>query len=126
VRRIEQLEQTVRILEPLANEEGMAPEGSLPELCRQMLQAHPSTGYTASQVMEYLMSVGVDVSSYSNPLAVLHTTLTRIAKPGSGFIKTNDPRGETIYAYTGPGLPPPPPLTSANYFDMWGKAEKKT
>jgi hypothetical protein len=96
--RIAQLEETIRMLEPLANEDGAAPTSSLPDLCRQILMSKAREPFTAGQVMETLTQMGVDISGYSQPLAVLHTTLTRICKPGSGFFKaetTNQP----LYMY---------------------------
>lgn len=96
--RIAQLEETIRTLEPLASEDGEVPTGSLPELCRQILMSQPGTGFTAVQVMEGLAQRGVDISTYSQPLAVLHTTLTRICKAGSGFVKA-EMIGQSLYLY---------------------------
>jgi hypothetical protein len=98
--RIAQLEETIRTLEPLANEQGIAPTAGLPELCRQILKSQPGTGLTAADVMQRLAQMGVDVSGYSNPLAVLHTTLTRLARPRSGFMKgVRAFDGQPVYVY---------------------------
>lgn len=98
-KRIAQLEEAIRRLEPLANEGGLAPTAGLPELCRQILMSQPGAAFTAAQVMQYLAHMGVDVSGYANPLAVLHTTLGRIAKPRSGFVKGLGPDGQPVYVY---------------------------
>jgi len=97
--RIAQLEQTINTLEPLANEHGAAPTLGLTELCRQILLAHPGTGFSVGQFMQYLTQMGVDISGYANPGAVLHTVLTRIAKPGSGFVKGVGPDNQPVYGY---------------------------
>lgn len=97
--RIAQLEETIRTLEPLANEEGVTPTGSLPELCRQILMANNGEKLTAGQVLQQLTAMGVDISGYSQPLAVLHTTLSRICKPGSAFVKAETFSGQATYLY---------------------------
>lgn len=97
--RITQLEQIIKMLEPLANEDGAAPHAGLAELCRQILMSQPKVGFTAARVMQHLTYIGVNLDGYSSPLAVLHTTLTRIAKPGSGFTKGAGVYGHPLYAY---------------------------
>jgi hypothetical protein len=97
--RIAQLEDTIRTLEPLANEEGVAPTAGLPELCRQILMSQPGAGFTAPQVMEHLAAMGVDISGYAQPLAILHTTLSRICRPGTPFVKSQSFSGQATYLY---------------------------
>jgi len=97
--RIAQLEETVKTLEPLANEQGVAPTAGLPELCRQILMSQPELGFTAEEVMQRLALMGVDISGYSNPLAVLHTTLTRLVRPRTGFLKGMT-EGRPVYLYS--------------------------
>lgn len=97
--RITQLEATIANLEPLANESGVAPTASLPELCRQILMSQPGASFTAEMVMQHLAAMGVDISGYVNPLAVLHTTLTRLVKPGSGFLKGGQPGTQPFYVF---------------------------
>jgi hypothetical protein len=99
--RISRLEETIKLLEPLANEEGVSPTAPLPELCQQILMFRPGVGMTVGMVMESLAQMGVDISGYSQPLAVLHTTLLRICKPGSGFVKIDgSPRPCYMYDET--------------------------
>lgn len=97
--RIAQLEETIKALEPLANETGVAPTAGLAELCRQLLLSQPGFTFTAGAVMQHLATMGIDMSGYSNPLAVLHTTLTRLVKPGSGFLKGGQPDTQPFYVY---------------------------
>jgi hypothetical protein len=97
--RIAQLEATIVNLEPLANEPGVAPTAGLPDLCRQILMAQPRAAFTAEMMMQHLASLGVDISGYANPLAVLHTTLTRLVKPGSGFLKGGQSDGQIYYVF---------------------------
>jgi hypothetical protein len=97
--RIAYLEQTIRALEPLAEETGITPAGGLPEICSQVLMRMGGIGMTAEDVKQALAHLGVDISGYSNPLAVLHTTLTRLCKAGSGFVKGRTEQGEPMYGY---------------------------
>jgi len=97
--RIAQLEATIKALEPLASEPGSVPPEGLSELCRQILMSQPNAAFTASDVMRYLAGMGVDISGYASPLAVLHTTLGRLAKPGTGFLKTPGHEGQPFYSY---------------------------
>lgn len=97
--RIVQLEATIKTLQPLAEGEGVAPTASLPDLCRQILMSQPGAGFTAATVMQHLSFMGVNLSGYANPLALLHTTLGRLPKRGNGFIKSTAPDGQPVYAY---------------------------
>lgn len=99
VQRIAQLEETIAALEPLANGSGVATTSGLSLLCRQILMSQPGAAFTAEAVMQHLAAMGVDMSGYSNPLAVLHTTLTRLIKPGSGFLKGGQPDTQPFYMY---------------------------
>jgi hypothetical protein len=97
--RIAQLEETIRTLKPLANETGVVNTAGLPELCRRILMSQPGAGFTAGTVMQHLDYMGVDIRGYSNPFAVLHTTLGRIPKLGNGFVKGIGPDGQPLYSY---------------------------
>ncbi len=99
IQRIAQLEETIAALEPLASGGGVAPTAGLSLLCRQILMSQPGAAFTAEAVMQHLAAMGVDMSGYSNPLAVLHTTLTRLIKPGSGFLKGGQPGTQPFYLY---------------------------
>lgn len=97
--RITQLEATILTLEPLANENGVAPTAGLSELCRQILMSQPNAQFTAEMVMQHLAAMGIDMSGYQNPLAVLHTTLTRLVRPGSRFHKGGQPGTQPFYVF---------------------------
>jgi hypothetical protein len=97
--RISQLKETIRTLEPLANSNVAAPTAGLSELCAQVLQSVTGIGMTANDVINALAYRGINVSDYSNPLAVIHTTLTRLCKPDSGFWKGAAPDGSPLYVY---------------------------
>jgi hypothetical protein len=96
--RVQYLEATIRTLEPLAFDDSIAPIAGLPELCAQALRALNGIGMTAQDVSDALKYRGVDLSNYSNPLSMLHTVLTRLCKPGSGFVKGKSPSGP-MYAF---------------------------
>jgi hypothetical protein len=97
--RIAQLQETIRTLEPLAMEDGPAPTAGLPELCRQILMAEANCGFTAGVVMQHLASMGVDISGYASPLALLHTTLGRLVGPRYGIKKSVNSGGDPIYIF---------------------------
>ena len=96
--RIAQLQETIRALTPLA-EGGEGPNVGLPELCRQILMSRPGCGFRAEDVKDHLTMMGVDISGYANPLAVLHTTLGRLVRPRSGFQKETVSMGGPRYFY---------------------------
>ena len=70
---------------------------SLPELCATVLQ-HVQGALTAPQIRDYLLQMGYDISNYSNPMAVLHTTLQRMQ--GVGVSKNSE--GQTTYYWHRP------------------------
>ena len=98
-RKIAQLEVDIPTLARLATDDSNAPTAGLPELCAQILQSLPKIGMTGTDVMNALSYRGVDISGYSNPLALLHTTLTRLCKHGSGFSKGKTPDGQPLYIF---------------------------
>jgi len=97
--RIAQLEATIKHLQPLAEGEGVAPTAGLPELCRQILMSQPGAAFTANDMMQRLALMGADISGYQNPLAVLHTTLTRLVRPRTGFLKGMTVGRQPVYWY---------------------------
>lgn len=99
LQRIEQLKQTIRSLEPLAHEEMVAPTATLSDLCANVLRSTEGIAMSARNVVDALGYQGIDVSGYSNPLAVMHTTLTRLCRPGSGFNKGRSPDGQPQYFF---------------------------
>jgi hypothetical protein len=99
--RISQLEQTIKTLAPLAEGDAVPPTQGLPSLCRLILMSEPGLAFTANEVMERLANMGVDISGYAQPLAVLHTTLSRLVRPGSGFTKVTRADGQLGYVCMG-------------------------
>jgi len=77
--RLKLLDETIHALEPLcSNEEGEASPG-LTEACFNVLGADPMT---VPEIRKDLADLGIRMSSYKNPLAVLHTTLNRMVVAG--------------------------------------------
>jgi hypothetical protein len=94
--RIAQLAQSIGSLTRLC---GYVPtvQWGLTEACRMVLM---SAGHalTAVEIRAQLEAMGIDMSRYTNDLAVIHTTLKRLAKSGEAkFV----PRGydETGYQW---------------------------
>jgi hypothetical protein len=78
--RIQSLERTINALTPLA-EDGQQEDVGLANFCLQIL-ASVNGPLTAVQVRDILLLKGVDLNSYANGMAVLHTTLKRLVASG--------------------------------------------
>jgi hypothetical protein len=105
--RKRQLAAYLEAVKPLMEEEsGQAiTEAGLTQLCRDVL-ARLGRWVTAQEVRSALAMIGVDISGYTNPMAVLHAILKRVGKT------LKDPKGN-IYYWSGEGTSPTPPwLTS--------------
>ncbi|HEV8414664.1 MAG TPA: hypothetical protein VGQ49_13805 [Bryobacteraceae bacterium] len=77
--RLKLLDETIGVLEPLcSNEEGETSPG-LTEACFNVLEID---GRSVPQIRKDLADLGVRMSAYKNPLAVLHTTLNRMVVSG--------------------------------------------
>jgi hypothetical protein len=102
--RVKQLEAYLEAIRPLIeNDPGrVAVEAGLTNVCRDLL-AKNGRWMGAGDVRVLLAGMGVDISSYTNPMAVLHSVLKRV---GQAY---RDPSsGNLLY---GP-KDIPPPLTS--------------
>jgi hypothetical protein len=78
--KIQQLQKTIEALRSVVAQEQETTERSLPQLCLQVLSFSP--GYQAVPVVrDGLRAIGVEVPG-RNPLAVLHTTLSRLVVAG--------------------------------------------
>jgi len=66
---------------------------------RNVLRNNPSYAATAIRVREMLAGSGFDLSSYSNPLASIHTILKRLADRGE--VETIINNGEVYYRWKG-------------------------
>jgi len=77
--RIKMLEDTVHALEPLCADEGGDSNVGLTDACLQVLDY---SFVTVPEIKKRLQEIGVQMHSYKNPLAVLHTTLNRMHVSG--------------------------------------------
>jgi hypothetical protein len=97
--RLEQLQKFVDAVRPLIEEDpgSEAAQTGLTHLCRELL-AKNTRWMAAGEIRALLYAVGVDLKPYTNPMAVLHSVLGRIAHKQKGW------DGTTYYA--APGVPP--------------------
>jgi hypothetical protein len=77
--RLAQLAQTIGTLSRLL---GLAPTVPMSITDAVRLAARSGVPMTALEVRERLLAIGVDLSSYSNDLAVIHTVLRRLNESG--------------------------------------------
>ena len=108
--RIAQLAQTIGSLTRLCGYSPTVPWG-LTEACRMVLKAagHP---LTAVEIRGQLDVMGVDLSRYTNDLAVIHTVLKRLTQSGEAkFVpRALDKPG---YRWKAPLAPSPIPKTAS-------------
>lgn len=91
-------EAHIKTMQPLIDNESEAVRGkSLADLCRVALAAY-GQWVSAVQVRDYLSQLGIRLQ-YSNPMAVLHTTLRRVGQTA------RDAEGNTFYAQKGLSCP---------------------
>lgn len=64
---------------------------------RQVLRNVPSQALTAKEVRDLLRGAGFDLSSYTNPLASIHTILKRLAERGE--VVVSESKGEVRYRW---------------------------
>jgi hypothetical protein len=78
--RARQLREYLKAMTPLtAKGSGQAlAEVGVTNLCRQVIDSTPHW-VTAQEVRTMLKGIGVDISSYTNPMSVLHSILHRVA-----------------------------------------------
>ncbi len=65
---------------------------------RNVLRNVPSQALTAKKVRDLLRGVGFDLSSYTNPLASIHTILKRLAERGE--VEVSESNGEVRYRWS--------------------------
>jgi hypothetical protein len=68
------------------------------ESVRNVLRNVPSQALTAKKVRDLLRSAGFDLSSYTNPLASIHTILKRLAERGE--VEVSESSGEVRYRWS--------------------------
>lgn len=83
--RLAQIEQYLKAVAPFLEEDpgGVTAQVGLTEMCRNVL-AKNSRWMTAAEVRKYLSGVGIDLTPYSNPMAVLHSVLARVGQKQRG------------------------------------------
>src|ERR1700691_4702815 len=87
--RIKQLNGFIGAITPLIeNDPGrVAAEAGLTNVCRDLLEKN-AQWFAASEIRNLLGSMGIDIGSYTNPMAVLHAVLKRVGQtykdPASG------------------------------------------
>jgi hypothetical protein len=87
--RINQLNGFIGAVTPLIeNDPGrVAAEAGLTNVCRDLLEKSDQW-FAASEIRTMLGSMGIDIGSYTNPMAVLHAVLKRVGQtykdPASG------------------------------------------
>ena len=65
---------------------------------RNVLRGVPSQALTAKKVRDLLRGAGFDLSSYTNPLASIHTILKRLADRGE--VEVIESNGEVHYRWS--------------------------
>src|SRR3569832_1044057 len=96
--RLAQLAQTIGILSRLI---GLAPTvpASITDAVRLAMRA--GVPMTPPEVRDRLLAIGVDLSSYANDMAVIHTVLRRLNEAGEIRIIPK-PGGKNAYLWTKP------------------------
>ena len=96
--RLTQLAQTIGTLSRLI---GLTPTVPLSITDAVRLAMRSGVPLTPPEVRDRLLSIGVDLSSYSNELAVIHTVLKRLNEAGEIRIVPR-PNGKNAYLWTKP------------------------
>ena len=97
--RIATLQKTVDSLSALVGEtEDQITDGlGLTDAIREVLKTDAKFGYPPAAVRQALRERGFEIDGYSNPLAVIHTTLKRLQNQGE--VKTFDKDDKTYYQW---------------------------
>ena len=77
----------------------MGKEQGLTDAIREILSERIKVGRTPASIRNRLREMEFDIDSYSNPLAVIHTTLKRLTKQGEVKVKRRD-GGRRVYYCT--------------------------
>jgi hypothetical protein len=88
-RRVEELQQIIQALRPLLRDADETVNASLPQLCLRVLNSTGGAFQSVPQIKEGLKAIGVEIPA-KNPLAVLHTTLSRLTN--NGYAEARSPR----------------------------------
>jgi hypothetical protein len=98
--RLSELAQTIGTLTRLCGLTPTVPWG-LTDACRTVLR-NAGAPMTPSEVRDRLQGIGYDLSSYSNALAAIHTTLKRLAEAEELRTATPHPGGKPGYLWHRP------------------------
>ena len=100
--RLAQLKHSIAALTKLCGYEPTTPLG-LTDACRLVLR-NAVAPLTALEVRDRLVSIGIDLGRYSNPLASIHTVLKRMHEGGELVERDRDdePDARTAYAFVLP------------------------
>jgi len=102
--KLQELEQARKSLLPLARdeaEEEMA--ASLPTLCLRVLSLTPNLGVSVPGIRKGLLSMGIEVTG-KNPLGIIYTALSRLAKNGYIAPAAGSREGATHFQITPAGM----------------------
>jgi hypothetical protein len=100
--RIAQLQHSIAALTRLCGFEPTVSFG-LTDACRLVLR-NAAEPLTATQVRDRLVSIGLDLARYSNPLASIHTVLRRMRDGGEIVERDREDDDRTAYVSVRPSL----------------------
>jgi hypothetical protein len=100
--RIAQLEQTIAALKSVIGNEQEREDVSLPRLCLQVLTFSRGNFQSVPSIRAGLKAIGVEVPG-QNPLAVLHTALSRLVGNGLADSRPVKPGAPLRYRITTAG-----------------------
>jgi hypothetical protein len=100
--RISQLQHSIAALTKLCGFEPTVPLG-LTDACRLVMRNSPAP-LTPTELRDRLLSIGVDLTKYSNPLASIHTVLRRMRESGEVVERDRDHQERTAYVSVLPSL----------------------
>jgi hypothetical protein len=99
-KRLGELAQTIGTLSRLCGLTPTVPWG-LTDACRTVLRS-AGLPMTAAEVRDRLQGVGCDLSTYSNALAAIHTTLKRLNDAGELRLALATPQSKVAYVWNRP------------------------
>jgi len=102
--RLSQLRHSIAALTKLCGYEPTVPLG-LTDACRLVLR-NAAVPLTAVELRDRLVSVGIHLDKYSNPLASIHTVLRRLHETGEIVERDRDDErpSKAAYSFAVPGL----------------------
>lgn len=102
--RSEKLHRTVISLSALVGEDGEGEATGITDAIRQVLESNKQYALAPTTVRTYLERQGFPVGKYKNALAVIHTTLKRLADKSEIAALERD--GKTLYRWREPDPSP--------------------